>query len=233
MSADQSPDPGPLIGRGRAADVYDIGDGRVLRRNRDGASTVLEAAVMQHLSAHEYPVPQVYEADGPDLIMERVHGATMLDSLPRQPWRLRSWAKTLARLHDQLAEIPVPDFEIPARFGAPEVLVHADLHPDNVLLSEAGPVVIDWPNVSVGPRGAEVASTWIIMATSEVDGGPFLRRAQSAARSLFVGAFLGLEGRDTARPFLSAVAEHRLLDRNLRPGEAANIYELLAREGYT
>ena len=27
--------PGPLIGTGRAADVYDIGDGRVLRRYRD------------------------------------------------------------------------------------------------------------------------------------------------------------------------------------------------------
>ena len=28
--------PGPLIGAGRSADVYDIGDGRVLRRYRDG-----------------------------------------------------------------------------------------------------------------------------------------------------------------------------------------------------
>ena len=31
-----APAPGPLIGTGRAADVYDIGGGRVLRRYRPG-----------------------------------------------------------------------------------------------------------------------------------------------------------------------------------------------------
>ncbi len=31
--------PGTLVGAGRNADVYDIGDGRVLRRYRDGRET--------------------------------------------------------------------------------------------------------------------------------------------------------------------------------------------------
>ena len=64
-------DPGPLIGSGRAADVYDIGDGRVLRRNRTGAGTEREAAVMRHLWRHGYPVPEVHHADGADLVMDR------------------------------------------------------------------------------------------------------------------------------------------------------------------
>ena len=223
--------PGPLIGKGRAADVYDIGDGRVLRRNRSGESAAFEAAVMRHVCEHGYPVPQVYDAEGPDLVMERLDGSTMLASLPRQPWKLRSWATLLARLHDELLEVPVPDFDIPNRFGTPHVLVHGDLHPDNIMLTNRGPVVIDWPNTCVGPPGAEVASTWLILATSEVLGGPVARRVQSAARSRFVRLFLDQAGRELARSLLSAVAGHRLADRNLRPSEADNIRRLVRTEG--
>jgi hypothetical protein len=39
--------PGPLIGAGRAADVYDIGGGRVLRRYRVPFDVEPEAAVMR------------------------------------------------------------------------------------------------------------------------------------------------------------------------------------------
>lgn len=79
-------DPGPIIGKGRAADVFDIGAGRVLRRNRDGSATELEAAAMQYLSRQGYPVPTVYDSDGADLVMERIHGSTMSNGLARQPW---------------------------------------------------------------------------------------------------------------------------------------------------
>lgn len=65
------PPPGPLIAHGRAADVFDLGDGRVLRRYRSVPVDRLverEAAVMTHLAAHGYPVPRVHDAAGADLI---------------------------------------------------------------------------------------------------------------------------------------------------------------------
>ena len=37
-------EPGPLVGTGRAADVYDIGNGRVLRRYRTDHDSTIEAA---------------------------------------------------------------------------------------------------------------------------------------------------------------------------------------------
>ncbi|MGI9603318.1 MAG: phosphotransferase [Acidimicrobiales bacterium] len=229
-SSDGTADPGPLIGTGRAADVYDIGRGRVLRRNRNGASTAREAAVMTHLAQHGYPVPRVHDADGGDLVMDRINGSTMLDAFPHRPWKLRAWARMLADLHHRLLPIPVPDLDIPERFGPPSVLIHGDLHPDNVMLTDHGPVVIDWPNVSVGPPGADVASTWLIVACSEVEGSPLARAAQSGARSFFVRSFLRAAGRDEAQPWLGPAAEHRLNDRNLRPAEAQSIHALLAAE---
>ena len=98
-------EPGPLIGRGRAADVFDIGGGRVLRRyrevgGRDG-HVVIEAAAMRHLAAHGFPVPAVHDADGVDLVMERLDGASMLTALERGPWRL-------GRHADLWADAPPP-----------------------------------------------------------------------------------------------------------------------------
>jgi aminoglycoside phosphotransferase (APT) family kinase protein len=46
--------PGTLLGAGRSADVYDVGNGRVLRRYRDGRRAALvdaEARVMVHARA--------------------------------------------------------------------------------------------------------------------------------------------------------------------------------------
>ena len=91
-------DPGPLLGKGRSADVYDIGGGRVLRRYRPGGGrrrqvVEREALVMRHLAAHGFPVPAVFDADGADLVMERLDGRTMLDRpraaavAPRPPRR--------------------------------------------------------------------------------------------------------------------------------------------------
>ncbi len=186
---------------------------------------------MRHLWEHGYPVPEVHDSDGADLVMERLDGATMLETFPRRPWKLRRWAAMLADLHHRLARVPLPGFEVPRRFGTADVLVHGDLHPDNVMLTAAGPVVIDWPNTAVGSPGAEVASTWIIMATSETDGSGLARAVQSSARSGFVRMFLKRADVDAARTMLPVMAEHRLADRNLRAGEAEAIHRLMEREG--
>ena len=98
------------------------------------------------------------------------------------------------------------------------------------MLTSAGPVVIDWPNTSVGVRNAEVASTWVIVATSELDAGGLVGAMQRGARSHFLSVFLDHTDREAARTLLPVVAEHRLTDRNLRPGEATNIHQLLEDE---
>jgi hypothetical protein len=81
--------PGPLIGAGRAADVFALGSDRVLRRYRAGHSAEPEAAVMTYLAQAGFPVPRVYDASGPDLVLERLTGPDTLADLVARPWLVR------------------------------------------------------------------------------------------------------------------------------------------------
>lgn len=69
-----------LLGCGREADVYALGAGRVLRRYRRGEDATGEAELMAYLKDLDFPVPEVFEARGADLIMERIEGPTMAEA---------------------------------------------------------------------------------------------------------------------------------------------------------
>src|SRR3984957_20694557 len=93
--------PGALIEARRNADGYDIGGGRVLRRCRRGRApreVELHAQVMRHAREFGAPVPEVFAVSGPDIVMERADGPTMLEALGRRPWTLRGQARVLARV---------------------------------------------------------------------------------------------------------------------------------------
>jgi aminoglycoside phosphotransferase (APT) family kinase protein len=210
--------PGPLIGAGRAADVYAIGPGRVLRRYRTPFDVRPEAEIMRYLGQAGYPVPAVYDADGSDLVMERLDGRDMLADLARRPWLARRHARTLADLHNRLHQIAAPA-GWPQVFGPGGTVLHLDFHPGNVMLTSRGPFVIDWSNVRSGPAGADVAMAYLIMASSEVDDVPLpVRPALSAVRSAVIRQFL-LAARDDPGPHIASVARHRMTDRNVRASE--------------
>ena len=222
--------PGPLIGAGRAADVYALDERRVLRRYRNGESSEREAAVMAYLAGAGFPVPRVHDASGPDLVLERLGGRDMLADLSARPWLARRHARTLAGLHDQLHAITAPP-SLRAPFGPGGLVLHLDLHPGNVMLTAAGPVVIDWSNVAAGPAAADVAMAWLIIATSEVDAPPLLLRpAISSVRAVLLRRFRALV-RDDPGPELARVARARMADRNVRPAEARRLQVIADRAG--
>ena len=212
--------PGPLLGAGRAADVYDIGAGRVLRRYRAPFDVQPEAAIMQHLHRAGFPVPEVYDAEGCDLVMERLDGRDMLVDLGRRPWLARRHARTLAEMHNRLHQVQAPA-GWPQPLGPGDKVLHLDLHPGNIMLTSRGPVVIDWSNGTAGPAGADVAMAYLIMASSEVDDLPALiRPAVSSVRAAVIRHFLR-GAADDPGPHMASVARHRMVDRNVRPSEAA------------
>ncbi len=229
--------PGPLIGSGRNADVYDIGGGRVLRRYRDGRgqdSVAAEAAVMEHARAHGVPVPEVFQVRESEIVMERAAGPTMLEALFRRPWTVRRWARQLADLHVLVHAVPALD-RLPAPFdglGGEEVLLHRDLHPHNVIMTAAGPRIIDWEGAARGPAFADVAMTWVIVAFSEPPGSRLRVLAARPLQALFAREFLRAAERRTPadRGLMAAAIRQRLQDSNLLPSEKARL-ERLQRSG--
>jgi aminoglycoside phosphotransferase (APT) family kinase protein len=212
--------PGPLLGAGRAADVFDIGAGRVLRRYRTPFDVQPEAAIMQHLHRVGFAVPEVYDAEGSDLVLERLDGRDMLVDLGRRPWLARRHARTLAEMHNRLHQVEAPP-GWPQALGPGDKVLHLDLHPGNIMLTSRGPVVIDWSNATAGPAGADVAMAYLIMASSEVDDLPALiRPAVGSVRAAVIRHFLR-GAADDPSPHIASVARNRAQDRNVRPSEAA------------
>jgi aminoglycoside phosphotransferase (APT) family kinase protein len=222
---------GTLIGAGRNADVYDIGDGRVLRRYRDGREArwvALEARVMTHARAFGVPVPEVFEVSGSDIVMEYAAGPTMLDALARRPWTFRRQARSLARLHSLVHQVPViPELPAPCgdEDGDRQVLLHMDLHPQNVILTGTGPVIIDWEGAARGPATYNAAMTWVIVGYSQV-GGRRLRVALARAlQGAFTRSFAHAAG-PIDRAWRATAIRHRLNDRNLLPAERSRLERL-------
>ncbi|SOC51971.1 Phosphotransferase enzyme family protein [Blastococcus aggregatus] len=161
-----------LLGVGRDADVFALDGGRVLRRYRDPQrSAEREARVMAHARAAGLPVPEVFDVDGADLVLQRIEGPTMAAALVRRPWTLAAQARVLAGLHRAVHEVPAPEWLPGVGDLGGTALLHLDLHPENVLLAAGGPVVIDWTNAARGPAGADVADAWLVMSVGSVPGG--------------------------------------------------------------
>jgi len=223
--------PGTLIGAGRNADVYDIGAGRVLRRYRDGRDARaidLEAQVMAHARTSGVPVPEVFEVSGADIVMERAAGPTMLQLLGRRPWAMRGQARLLAELHRLVHRVPAIA-GLRAPFGDEDrdrqVLLHRDLHPQNVILTSTGPVIIDWEGAARGPGIYDVAMTWVILGFSDVPGAGFEAAVTRSFQSLFTRSFVHAAG-PIDQTWRATAVRHRLADPNLLPSERARLERL-------
>ncbi|MET7568743.1 phosphotransferase [Streptomyces sp. NPDC005492] len=185
---------GKLIGSGRTADVYEIDEAWVLRRNReDWGDAAAEGAVMEHVRAHGYPVPRVRVGTSrTDLVMERLTGPTMLEAFARGSIGAREAGITLAALLRRLHAIP-------GRRPGTRVL-HLDLHPENVMLTPAGPRVIDWGTAEDGDPGLDWGLSAIILAQVAVDDLPIADPARAMLATLLADpADLTEEGLTEAR----------------------------------
>lgn len=129
------------------------------------------------------------------IVYERINGESMLRVMQKQLWRLSALARSLAELHCAIHRLPAPP-ELPnahARIrqgiesatALPEALKrgalqrlmelpqsdrlgHGDFHPDNVLLSAEGLVILDWPNAASGHPLADVMLTSILLRAADL-----------------------------------------------------------------
>ena len=111
-SSDERLNDARLIDRGGQADIYEWGDGRVLRLLFDGDSTAdltHEAEAMRATSAAGVPVPVVHEVltvDGrPGMVMDRVDGGPMLSTMLGRPWRLLRLTSRFGEIHARIHQV--------------------------------------------------------------------------------------------------------------------------------
>ncbi len=190
------------IASGREADIFSLGDDRVLRRYRRAADVTDEAGAMAYVAGLGFPVPVVYEARGADMVLERLHGPTMLGAMEAGDLRVEEGAAMLADLLRRLHALP-------GRAGTGSIL-HLDLHPANVIITDRGPVVIDWCNVTDGQPDLDTALSALILATVPPDP-----RVEA-----FLDAFLRLAPGDPRR-LLDEAAVFRAWQLDLEVGDLA------------
>lgn len=127
------------------------------------------------------------------IVFERISGGSLLDQIKSNPLGLASSAKSLAELHVRMhaCRLPVGLVSqkeqirngIEAAQGITDAerttvlcylkelpdgnrLCHGDFHPDNILLSDRGPLIIDWMTGTRGDPAADVCRTLLILETS-------------------------------------------------------------------
>jgi aminoglycoside phosphotransferase (APT) family kinase protein len=191
---------GPLLGRGRTADVYAWGDGCVLKLYRSWmprARVEKEYLATQAAQAAGVPVPNTYELvqlEGRHgIVFEKIEGITLLNELQMKPWKLLAISRKLGELHTQIHHSYAPvelstqrqliengieaatdiietDKQLIRSYLMQlpdgEFLCHGDFHPDNIILSASGPIIIDWLTATRGDPSADLARTSLLLKTS-------------------------------------------------------------------
>ena len=120
---DQSPGIaiGALVGTGRTAEVYDVGNGRILKLFRPSYTrdvVLREMRTSQDVAQTGLPCPAVFPADSEDglveidgrygIVFERVIGRSMLHEMASRPWRIARYTRLFADLHGQLHATEAP-----------------------------------------------------------------------------------------------------------------------------
>ncbi|MFJ5832166.1 phosphotransferase [Streptomyces sp. NPDC093089] len=176
----------------------------MLRRYRDGGDATREARIMAELAGLGYPVPAVHRAEGPDLVMERLAGPSLLDALLDDTYAPERAGLLVAELLTRLHALP----------GTPHV--HLDLHPGNVVLTARGPVVIDWQTAEQGPPpGLDCAVSALILAEVAVSPAPYAPGARAVLTTLLPAL------RSPFLPHLATARARRATDPALTAEEVA------------
>jgi uncharacterized protein (TIGR02172 family) len=136
--------------------------------------------------------PKVYELIEIDnrsgIIYERINGITMMKVIASKPWKVKKEAQRLAELHKSIQQkvdfklfkyktrlkdnifstdllqddIKNKLYEYIDTLEDDNILCHGDFHPDNVLITKNGEVIIDWMTATQGNPLTDIARTSIM-----------------------------------------------------------------------
>ena len=150
------------------------------------------------------------------VVYERVDGPSLLNKTTAQPWTLIRSARLLSELHVHMhtcrvsalpsqrtrlekkiqAAYPLPAILKQAALDAltqlpdDDALCHGDFHPDNVVMSQGGPIILDWVDATCGYPLADVARTSLLMQMAALPPDLPGRRLIELGRALWHHLYL-------------------------------------------
>jgi aminoglycoside phosphotransferase (APT) family kinase protein len=159
-----------------------------------------EQMVMELAVRADLPVPRVVAAEicdsYPTLLLSWCSGQTLADAIRQQPWRVWTLGRLFGEMQARMHAVAVPS-EIESRLADwktwkvgdnvvlqqalgelktnSSALLHLDYHLENVMV-EGNQVtgVIDWANVHVGDKRADIARTYTILRVEPWNDRPSL-----------------------------------------------------------
>ncbi len=179
-----------------------------------------EARIARQVHQAGMPSPEageIIEINGRrGLIYERLDGPSMLQIMSANPLKLLAFARMLAELQVQMHSLSLPglppqkgglerairsardlpeDLRAPAlqaleRLPSGDRLCHGDYHPDNILMTARGPVIIDWMTAASGSPAADVARTSIMLRGGDASSSSAAKWLLLLARRVYHNAYL-------------------------------------------
>ncbi len=250
---------GVLLGAGRTAEIYAWKSGWIVKLYRAGwpaTAAEHEAHISQVVAASGVTAPAVdgvLEVEGRyGVLFERLVGPSLLQQHTFPDLQLGMHAHAAAasdfpaqreRLVRQIQVAPSISERVRAaalqrveQLPDGTALCHGDYHPDNVLATQRGPIIIDWVSASRGHPLADVAQTELLLRIGEPPETPsgvergLLAVARGYVRRTYLRRYLQ---RSPARPEEFAawrlpIAVARLAEEI--PGEQSKLLQLIAGE---
>jgi aminoglycoside phosphotransferase (APT) family kinase protein len=168
------------------------------------------------------PVPAIFEKvihkGRTALLYERINGSPLTKKLSNQPWTALTLINQMAKLQVLVHDKEVSNFpyqkeilhrkiklakeltdaektliaERLSKLPSGNSLCHGDFHPDNILLAESGPVIIDWADATQGTRLADLARTLVILRFGGLPAEMKLFKSKTVIylRNLLAGQYL-------------------------------------------
>jgi len=151
------------------------------------------------------------------LVYERLEGVSMFATLVARPWNIIRFGHLTAELHAAMHAVQAPP-DLPTQrerlkraieratalpdelkrktlailetLPEGDRLCHGDLHPENILMTPRGPIIIDWMTATRGDPIGDVARTVLLMTVGEPPQGTLIRLLTRLMRGWMRAAYL-------------------------------------------
>jgi tRNA A-37 threonylcarbamoyl transferase component Bud32 len=175
----------------------------------------LEYRISELVQKHYQYAPKVFGKINLDnregIVYEFIEGKTINENIPKHLLKVRTFGKCLGTLHAKMHKQKTykirsqkPYFEQKIRNSSllsnkkedviinylyslkdGDSLCHGDFHPDNVLLANNNPFVIDWSNLTIGNHYADIARTTYLLKRGTDPNAPQRSAVYKAVAKVF------------------------------------------------